>query len=126
MLDLEALASYLAAGGLAAPVAFNHLPDGRSQDEVVAIDDTGGLPMTLQRAFDRPTVQVRARSPSQPAAKSLAYQVDRLIVDADTPFDLAGRRVIDTGRVGGAPYYLGTDDRNRDTYTANYWLEIER
>ena len=124
MLHLEDLKSWFVAGGITAAISFGQQPENPTA--VITLRETGGLGTTLERAFDRPTVQALTRAATGKDARDLAERLDRLIMDAPIPFDLNGVRVIDTGRVGGAPGYLGIDDRRRTEYSASYWFEIER
>lgn len=130
MLDLEALGDWLAEQGVSEPVWFGGIPDdtgrARPPDALHALIDTGGLGMTVERAFDRPTVQVLTRAGNAREARAAAGAVHDAIVDAAIPFALAGRRVVDTGRVGGGPTQVGRDDRGRAYYSCNYRLEIAR
>jgi len=112
-------------------------PD-RGDARNLTVRDTSGLGLTTGGAFDRPTFQALSRGPvpggaggaTGPEAQGLAYRLDRAILDAERPFDVGGgetrRRVVDCGRIGGGPGYLGVDDRGRAEYSCNYWMEIER
>lgn len=124
MIALEDLKSWLQARGITASISMGQQPEDPTSN--ITLRETGGIGMTVQRAFDRPTFQVLARGATGRDARDLAEQVDTLIVDAPTPFDLNGSRVIDTGRVGGGPGYLGTDDRRGTEYSCNYWMETAR
>lgn len=123
MIALEDLKTWLLSQGITAPISFGQQPEDPTN--VLTLIETGGLGTTLERFFDRPTFQVLTRGSSGQVARNLADQVDRLILDI-TPFDLNGHRVIDAGRVGGGPSYLGIDDRRRTEYSASYWFEISR
>ena len=130
MLQLEDIDAFLKDGGIEELVWYGGIPDdtgrNRPPTRLHAILDTGGLPMTVERAFDRPTFQVISRAEGGRQAREIAYAVHDLIVDADIPFTLGGEHVIDTGRVGGSPTELYTDDSRRVYYGANYWLEMGR
>jgi hypothetical protein len=128
MLKLEDLKAWLVAGGVAGGQAANVSTGEQPEkgDLNLTLRDTSGLGLTLEGAFDRPTFQALSRGPTGAAARDLAYEVDGLILDSEKPFDLGDYRVIDAGRVGGNPGYLGIDDRRRTEYGANYWMEISR
>jgi hypothetical protein len=100
-------------------------------DALIVLGDYGGYPLETEDVFDVPTFQVRCRGVSAYQARDIAHQVDAAIIGADVPFTLgtggSAKRVIDRGRVGGAPSYLATDEtKGRTEYVANYWLRIER
>lgn len=130
MLKLEDLAAWLTAQGLAEPIWRGGVPDdtqrGSPPASLYALVDTGGLGMTVERAFERPTFQALSRAQDQIAARDMAAKLDALIVDATIPFSMNGQRVIDTGRVGGPPQQVAVDDRRRVYYSCNYRLEIAR
>jgi hypothetical protein len=123
MIRLEDLKTWLLAQGYSGDVSFGTQPEDPTAN--TTLRETGGLGFTLEREFDRPTFQALTRGANGRAARDLADEFDRLIVYASVPFNLNGVRVIDTGRVGGGPGYLGTDDRRRTEYSANYFFEIE-
>jgi hypothetical protein len=124
VLKLTDLAAKLAEWGLGVPTSYDVQPE--TPHNHVTLIATGGLGTTVERAFDRPTFQALTRGATGRDASETAHRLDRLILDAETPFDLGDYRVIDAGRVGGGPGFLGTDDRRRTEYSASYWLEIER
>lgn len=130
MLDIEALADWLTSQGVTEPIYFGSIPDdtgrARPPDALHALIDTGGLPMTVERSYDRPTFQVLTRRPDAREAREAAAKVHDIIMDAVIPFELGGRRVIDTGRVGGPPTQVGQDDRRRTYYSCNYRMEVSR
>lgn len=131
MLKIEALAVWLHASprSISTPIRLTVLPE--TPDAVIVLSDYGGYPLETEDVFDVPTFQVRCRGVSAYQARDIAHQVDAAIIGADVPFTLGtggnAKRVIDRGRVGGAPSYMATDEtRGRTEYVANYWIRIER
>jgi hypothetical protein len=125
-MKVEDLGAWLKASprSITTPIRNIVMPD--TPDTVIVLSDYGGYPLENEDALDVPTFQVRARSEQPVVARDLIQQVDRYLVDSQRPFLLGSQHVITVGRVGGAPGYLETDDRNRTIYVCNYWLRIER
>ena len=126
MLKLEDLRAWFISKGVTAAIAIAEQPE--TPDECLTLTDTPGLGLTLEGAFDRPSFQAIARGAPNLRAqvRDFAYQIDSLILDSSKPFQLGAYQVVDAGRVGGNPGYLGLDDKRRIEYTANYWMEISR
>lgn len=131
MLKIEDLSTWLKASprSITTPIRLTMLPD--TPDTVIALSDYGGYPLEIEEAFDVPTFQARCRGVTAVVARDLAHQIDQVMLESVyRPFTLGSgggaKRVIDVGRVGGAPAYLATDDRGRTEYVCNYFLRIER
>jgi hypothetical protein len=125
VLEYAALAEFFADAGISTPFSYDTLPD-ETPHRAVAISITGGLGLTLEQAFDRPTFQILTRGVNGSDAFDLAMEIDDALLDAEPGFDLGGYRVIDKGRFGGPPAYVATDDRKRVLRAATYYMEIER
>ncbi len=59
-----------------------------------------------------------------PGAEELAFAVDRHILGDGGTRDVAGKRVINVTRSGGAPYALEYDDANRTRFVCGYLHEV--
>ncbi len=125
MLSYSALASWFSGKGISTPASYDTLPD-ETPNRAYAISITGGLGLTLEQAFDRPTFQILTRGVNGSDAFDLAMAIDEAWLDAEPGFDLGGYYVIDKGRFGGPPAYVATDDRRRVLRAATYYLEIAR
>lgn len=124
-LNEKTLGDWLASlPGVDAPVSQDELPDADPAN-VHAVSIYGGLGLTMEQGFDRPTFQVMTRGRTGAEASRLANALDRAIIGAETPFDLAGLHVVDRGRVGGPPSRVARDDKRRVVRAARYWLEVE-
>ena len=124
MLTYPALAAWAAAQGLTTPISYDTLPEDPTGCYAISI--TGGLGLTVEQAFDRPTFQVMTRAQNGLAAFELAMAFDDAWLDAEPGFDLGDYRVVDKGRFGGPPAYVATDDRRRILRAATYYCEISR
>lgn len=125
MLLEENLAAWLASRDITVSVSFDSLPD-REPNRAVALSVSGGLGLSVEQAFDRPTVSVLTRGANGKDARDLALQIDRAILDAEPGFLVGDSWVVDKGRFGGPPSYVATDDRRRVLRSATYYFEIER
>jgi hypothetical protein len=125
VLEYAALAEWFADQGITTPFSYDSLPD-ETPTNAYAISITGGLGLTVEQAFDRPTFQILTRGSNGAVAFLNAMAVDDAILDAEPGFDIGDYRVIDKGRFGGPPAYVATDDRRRVLRAATYYLEIER
>lgn len=130
MLLEEDLVAFFRLWGISAPFSYDGWPfdDARKAPPVAGYQLTisGGMGLTMEDVFDRPTFQILTRAQSGIIARDMALALDRIWIDALAPFDLGEYRVTRKGRTGGPPTYLLTDDRDRVLRTCNYWLEIER
>jgi hypothetical protein len=137
VLKLEDLAGHLSGelasryGGDAPPPIYRGgVPDdvGRypPPDALYALVGTTGLGLTVEESFDRPGFQVLTRAGGEIEARDLAHLMDSLIIDAPTPLEIGGYRVIDLTRFGGGPSSVGTDDKRRIYYSSNYTAEVQR
>lgn len=125
MLLVENLAAWISAG-VTVGAFENSLPD-KTPDEAIGVVDTGGLGggVRVEGALDAPTFQVLVRAASGTRARDIAFAVDRLMLEAAGAV-IGGVYVTDSGRVGGRPAYMTRDDKRREIYAGNYWLESER
>ena len=125
MLKEEALAAWFASAGIVVPFSYDALPD-KEPNRAHAVSITGGLGLTVEQLFDRPTFSVLTRGANGRDARDMALAVDGAWLDADPGFYVGGFWVVDKGRFGGPPAYVATDDRGRVLRAATYWCEIER
>ena len=101
------------------------MPDEGPADTIV-LGEMSGLQSEIEDAFDNPVVKVRSRAATTDAARDLAHQADRAILNARTPFSLNGVPVIDRGRFGGPPWPTNVDRHEWPQYECNYWLTVAR
>lgn len=103
------------------------MPD-EGPDAMVVLNELSGLLSELEDAIDNPVVKIRSRGPreSTTAARDLAHQVDRALMDASTPVSQGGLYVVSLGRLGGPPWPTGVDRLNRSHYECNYYLKVPR
>ncbi len=125
MLEYAALAEWFADQGITTAFSYDTLPD-ETPNRAHAIAITGGLGLTLEQAFDRPTFQILTRGVNGSDAFDLAMAIDDAWLDAEPGFNIGDYYVIDKGRFGGPPAYVATDDRRRVLRAATYYLEIAR
>lgn len=93
----------------------SHEPD--SPDRCITILDSGGFDPDVSSTYERPTIQIRVRDKSN--AYPQAYSTIKAIVDLLH----ANRYVINSTTYifwqQGDIFYLGRDEDNRITFTAN-------
>lgn len=121
----EDFAAWLRSRGVAAPISYDSLPD-KEPHRAIAISVSGGLGLSVEESFDRPTISVLVRGPSGKDARDAALAVDDAILDADPGFWIGSSWVARKGRFGGPPSYVATDDRGRVVRSCTYWFEISR
>ena len=121
----EDLAAWLRSEGVKVAISYDSLPD-REPHRAAAVSVSGGLGLTVEQAFDRPTVSVLTRGANGRDARDTALAIDAAILDADPGFRVGDSWVADKGRFGGPPSYVATDDRSRVLRSATYWFEVER
>ena len=94
----------------------------------MTLADTGGFGLETGNLIDTPTVQIRCRGPSDGSiiARDLAYRIDALFLNQEGGFYVGGTWVLNTGRQGGPPAYLLTDEKGRTEYAATYYLRSAR
>lgn len=102
------------ASGFAGFVAYS--PD--TQDQIVSVYDSGGLPEeTQQKLYSVATVQVRVRS------KELDYLTGRqqwdLVYASLQNADLSAQGVLSILAMNSAPLYF-IDSKNRPNFTVNF------
>lgn len=56
----------------------------------------------------------------------MAMAVDDAWMDAEPGFDLGGFWVVDKGRFGGPPAWVGFQDNNKPVRAATYYAEVAR
>lgn len=108
-----------------ASVSMDNPPDGPPHNNIT-VRLSGGLGLETESALDRPTFLVMCRGASGRIAEDIGWWFDSLWLDIEEPFEMDGYRITGTGRLGGAPTYIGTDDFGRVTRGATYWCRIER
>ena len=123
MISLPDLKAWLQSEGVTAPISLTSQPEDPTN--CYTLFNTGRLGLRVENAFDTPTFQVITRAASGALAYEMADEIDRIILDAGTSFDLGGRHVLYTKNLSG-PQELGLDQRDRPEYTANYWMEVSR
>lgn len=126
MLKIEDLSTWLKAAPRSVTTPIRLIVQPENPDTVITIADYGGYPLEVEDVIDVPSFQVRCRSDVPITARNLAQQIDGFFLNTTRPFMLGTSRVIDFGRVGGAPSFDDTDDRGRTDYLCNYWLRIVR
>lgn len=102
----------------------------KNRHNLYVLVETGGFGLTTERILDRPTFQVISQGAGGDTALRMAYRLDAALIDAEPPLRMgAGSEamfVVDIGRVGGPPAYVGRDDKQHVAYSASYFLTIAR
>ena len=125
MLRVEDLADWLTARGIQARTLWNIMPDEGPPEAVVA-NVIPGLQSEIEDAFDNVAVKIRSRAATSTAAQDLAHGVDRAVMDAVTPFRIAGVPVVRRARFGGPPWPIGVDRHEWSLYECNYVFTVAR
>ncbi len=128
MLKEEDLAAWFASQGITTPMSYDKLPD-ESPANVSAISISGGVGLTVEQHFDRPTFSILTRAGGSTAgltARDNALAIDQAWLNAEPPFYIGAYWVTDKGRFSGPPAYVATDERNRVLRAATYYCEIAR
>jgi hypothetical protein len=128
MLKEEDLVAWFASQGITTPISYDVLPD-EAPANVSAISISGGLGLSLEHHFDRPTFSVLTRAGGSQAgltARNNAIAIDEAFLNAESNFQLGDYWVVGKGRFGGPPAYVATDEKNRVLRSATYWMQIER
>lgn len=108
------------------------LPKYPGRMAVISPSQGGGL--TMEFAFDQPSFQVhvvgrQARdgrvNDAAADAEQLIYQIDRAILTARYPAQIAGHHVTHAQRFGSGPSPLPTDSAGRAHFTCTYLLQAE-
>ena len=125
MLKIEDLADWLQSRGVTARILCNIMPD-EGPAETVVLNEMPGFQSEIEDAFDNAAVKARFRGATATAARNLAHQSDRAIMDAPTPFRLVGVPVIARARFGGPPWPIGVDRHEWSHYECNYVFTVAR
>jgi hypothetical protein len=132
LLKLESIAAWLEEEhGFSAYFHYgdiDRVPKGHHN--LYCLTETGGFGLMSERALDRPTFQVMTQGAGGETALQMAYRLDSALIDAVPPLSMgegsSAMHVVDIGRVGGPPAYVGRDDRNHVVYSASYWISVGR
>lgn len=128
MLRLEDVAAWLGAEHNFADYFhfgdIDRVPKGRHN--LYCLTETGGFGLMTERTLDRPTFQVLTQGSGGTTALEMAYRLDSALIDTEPPLSMGNMHVVDIGRVGGPPAYVGRDDENHIVYSASYWMTIGR
>jgi hypothetical protein len=119
------LAAWFATQGITTPFWYDAIGD-LAPVNVSAISISGGLGLTLEHVFDRPTFNILTRGSDGGVAATNARAIDEAFLNGPVNFQLGDYWVVGKGRFGGPPAYVATDERNRVLRSATYWIEIER
>lgn len=101
---------------------------------MVVVTPTQGAGLSMEFAFDQPGFQVHTVGPqsrdtrvnaSMAAAETLAYTVDKIILNATYPTSIAGHHVTHAQRFGSGPSPLPTDDAGRAHLVCTYLMQAE-
>jgi hypothetical protein len=125
MLKEEDLAAWFATQGITTPFWYDSISD-LAPVNVAAISISGGLGLTLDDKFDRPTFNIMTRGSDGGVAVVNARAIDEAWLNGPVNFSLGGYWVVGKGRLGGPPAYVATDAKNRVLRSATYWVQIER
>ncbi len=126
MLHLEDLKAWLQAAprSVTTPIALGM--DNQPEDPTnhYTLHETGRIGLSTEDVFDEPTFQCLTRGSSGVVARDLAEAFDNLMLSS-VLFDLNGKRVLEIRNLSG-PVNLGTDERNRTEFSANYRIKLAR
>ena len=130
MFDTPQIRQWLVDLGVTTPILDG--PDvPEFPDYCVIITSVGGGLLSYEGLFDQPMFQVRTRGRQgdQDSARSLALEVDEMLVFADLPYEIDDHSVISVNRTGGRPAPLprndeGSEDAGRYTYTCTYMIQV--
>ena len=84
-----------------------------------------GAGLTLEHAFDRPFITVRAIGPQNDfaTAETLAYDLDNLLLAVGSNAQVGTARVLYITRSGGGPALIDLDTANRYHFQTTYITE---
>lgn len=93
----------------------------------VIVTGLSGAGFDTEGAIDRPGMQLRTigAEGNLPDAEEFANDLDRLVTSGPFPLQIAGKRVLTIGRIGGAPAPLALDATNRSNYVCSYLIQQE-
>jgi hypothetical protein len=97
-------------------------------NRIIGIVPGNGPGETIEGLFDIMVFNVSCRGGENnfADAEAIAFEVDRLFVNADVNFMIDDVYVLGAGRVGGRPQALPLpDDQTRWTFTCSYYLEVQ-
>lgn len=130
MLLTADLMAWGVANGAPAPISMDTFPsdevNGGAPHRVYVFRISGGLGTETEGALDAPTVTVLTRGVNGRDAETLAYQMDSMLLDGPSMFDVGDYPALGVYRFGGPPSYVSTDDRARVVRAATYGLRIGR
>lgn len=98
----------------------------KNRHNLYVLVETGGFGLTTERILDRPTFQVISQGAGGDTALQMAYRLDAALIDAEPPLRMGEMFVVDIGRVGGPPAYVGRDDKQHVAYSCSYWMTVGR
>jgi hypothetical protein len=124
MINLTDFQAWLVTQGVTTPIAKG--PDNQPEDPTnhYTIWETGRIGLETEDALDNPTFECLTRGATGTVAWELADSFDRLVMSRRN-FDLNGKRVLEIRNISG-PVNLGTDERNRTEFSANYRVKLAR
>lgn len=128
---LENIAEYLENQGIgtrATDIFIGHLTDMEpSEDEVVMIDQTGGIEPDKYLKIARPTVQIMVRSKSHQAGLAKMQAIFDLFhqMQDDSVLVAGGEDVMDVMAMN-EPQHLARDEEGRDIFTCTFIFRIRR
>jgi hypothetical protein len=125
VINIDDYKAWLITKGVADPIWLGSTNQQEDPTNGYTIWETGTLGTRLGRVTDLPTVQVLTRGSSGKVCYQKAKLIDDIMLNTLPPVTIGGKTVVDMGKVSG-PVNLGTDERDRTEFSANYWLEIER
>lgn len=116
-------------------VVFEQGPEpSKYPGRIVLVTPSQGGGLTMEFMFDQPSFQIhvigeqsrdRRVNAAAEAAERLIYQVDRAILTAQWPQQIAGHHVTHMQRFGSGPSPLPTDSAGRAHFVATYLAEAE-
>lgn len=101
---------------------------------IVLVTPSQGGGLSVEFMFDQPSFQIHVIGPQSrdarvneaaEQAERLIYQVDRAILTAQWPQQIAGHHVTHMQRFGSGPSPLPTDSAGRAHFVATYLAEAE-
>jgi hypothetical protein len=105
------------------------------QDNIALITKVTGPGLNTENTFDTIGIHVAVRGPQRDIAgegahaETWADEIDKLFVDANYPMwvpDENGWFVNDSGRLGGQPTPMPTEDGERVVFVCTYYMNVAR
>jgi hypothetical protein len=96
-------------------------------ERLVVLTVGSGAGLSVEYAFDRPSLQVRTagRQNNYEDGEQLAFDCDRGLLTIDHSQRVGGVWILAVVRFGGSPSFLIKDDGDRYHFTCNYIVEAE-